>query len=60
MKVKVAAIETLSVYALLAQFNFDECFSQIWPELKITIDDRSNFEPTISALGVMRRIFRSK
>jgi len=60
IKVKVAAIETLSAYALLSQFNFDLCFDQVWPELKTTIDDDSHFEPVISALGVLRRMFRSK
>lgn len=60
MKVKVAAIETLSSYALLSQFNFDLSFGQVWPHLKTTIDDDSHFEPAISSLGVMRRMFRSK
>ena len=39
MKVKVAAIETLSDFALLSQFNFDLAFGDIWPHLKSTIDD---------------------
>lgn len=60
MKVKVAAIETLSAFALLAQFDFDASFDQVWPDLKETIEDRSSYEPTISALGVLRRLFRSK
>jgi len=60
MKVKVAAIETISTYALLVQFKFDQNFGDIWPELQKTIDDRSSFEPTISSLGVLRRLFRSK
>jgi len=60
MKVKVAAINTLSAYALLTQFKFDDNFADVWPELQKTIDDRSSFEPTISSLGVLRRLFRSK
>lgn len=60
MKVKVAAIDTLSSFALLTQGNFDENFPEVWPELSKTIDDRSSFEPTISALLVLRRLFRAK
>ena len=60
MKVKVAAIETVSAYTLLVQFKFDQNFADVWPELQKTIDDRSSFEPTISSLGVLRRLFRSK
>jgi len=33
MKVKVAAIDTLSAYCLLVQFKFDENFGDVWPEL---------------------------
>ena len=60
MKVKVATIDALSTYALLVQFKFDENFNDVWPELQKTIDDRSSFEPTISSLTVLRRMFRSK
>ncbi len=60
MKVKVAAIETLSAYALLSQFDFDSSFAQVWPDLKDTIEDKSSYEPVISALGVLRRLFRSR
>ncbi len=60
MKVKVAAIETLSAFALLSQFEFDSSFGDVWPDLKETIEDKSSYEPTISALGVLRRLFRSR
>ena len=33
MKVKVAAIDTISQYALLVGFNFDANFNEVWPEL---------------------------
>ena len=60
MKVKVAAIDTLSAFTNLVGFNFDSSFRQVWPDLSSTIDDRSSPEPTISALNVLRRLFRSK
>lgn len=60
MKVKVAAIETLSLYCQLLMFIADSHFVEIWPSLATTIDERSSFEPIVSALGVLRRIFRSK
>lgn len=60
MKVKVAAIETLSTYANLVAFDFDRDFAEVWPKLSDTIDDRQSFEPAISSLGVLRRFFRSR
>ena len=60
MKVKVAAIDTLSEFTQLVQFNIDKNFEELWPELEKTIDDRQSFEPTISSLGVLRRLFRAK
>ena len=59
-KVKVAAIEALSAFALLAQFDFDISFNDIWDQLKETIDNRQNYDAAISALGLLRRMFRSK
>ena len=59
-KVKVAAIEALSAFALLAQFDFDISFEEIWDQLKETIDNRQNYDAAISALGLLRRMFRSK
>ena len=60
LKVKVAAISTLSELALLVGSELDTQFNDYWPELSKTIDDRSSFEPTISSLVVLRRLFRSK
>ena len=60
IKVKVAAIDAMSATVLLTQFDFDESFISIWGDLSTTIDDRQSFEPTISALGVLRRLFRAK
>ena len=60
MKVKVASIETLSAFTLLVGFELDKQFDDFWPELRKTIDDRASYEPTISSLGVLRRLFRSK
>lgn len=60
LKVKVAAIATLSELALLVGSDLDSQFNDFWPELCKTIDDRSSFEPTISSLIVLRRLFRSK
>ena len=59
-KVKVASIEALSAFALLAQFDFDVSFVEIWDQLKETIDNRQNYDAAISALGLLRRLFRSK
>ena len=59
-KVKVAALETLSTYVNLVGFEFDVNFSDVWPKLAETIDDRQSFEPAISSLGVLRRFFRSR
>ena len=60
LKVRVAAIDTLSAYTLLAGFSVDANFNDVWPDLMKTIDDRTSFEPTISSLGVLRRLFRAK
>jgi len=59
-KVKVAAIEALSAFALLAQYDFDISFNDVWDQLKETIENRQNYDSAISALGVLRRLFRSK
>ena len=59
-KVKVAAIDTLSIFTNLTQFLMDKQFNDFWPELSKTIDDRSCFEPTLSALSVLRRLFRAR
>ena len=59
-KVKVAAIEALSAFALLTQFEFDASFNEVWDHLKETIDNRQNYDAAISALGLLRRLFRSK
>lgn len=60
LKVKVTAIDTLGVLALLVGNELDAQFNDFWPELCKTIDDRSSFEPTISSLLVLRRLFRSR
>ena len=60
VKVKVAAIDTLSEFCLLSGFELDSQFGAFWPELQKTIDDNSNNEPVLSSLGVLRRLFRSK
>ena len=43
IKVKVAAIDTLSEYVLLVGFSFDANFSEMWPDLSQTIDDNHSF-----------------
>ena len=59
-KVKVAAIDALSAFALLSQWSFDESFLQVWDSLKETIDNNNNFDAAISSLSVLRRMFRSR
>ena len=59
LKVRIAALSTLSCLALSVQEQLDAHFDAFFPELQKTIDETQSFEPVLNALKVLRRLFRS-
>ena len=59
LKVRIAALSTLSCLALTIQEKLDAHFDLIFPELVKTIDETQSYEPILNALKVLRRLFRS-